>query len=564
MLRELRIKDYAIIDEVSLCFDGGLNVITGETGTGKSILVEALSLILGGRFTSEVIRQGLNEAVLEARFDPPSLSPPSDDPVDFFILKRVLSRSGKNRVYLNGSLANLSSLKQIGQKSVEIHGQQENHNLADINQHLYLIDCFGRILEDRSRYKSCYRDWVRLRRERDILEGEEIEGKRQASFIKHQLSEIQGAKLDPDEEESLEKEERFLKNGSAIVSLAQEAYSQLSEEGGVLALMDEIEKAIQGLHAATDDASAEIELMETSKIQMKELAISLRDRLEYVEDHPGRLQEVRERLYLIQRMKKKYSLSSIEEILAFQAGLEEELTRILGIETRCSEMDAELRDVESKLRAQSASLSRRRADVREELEKKVKDELDLLGMEKTTFKVSFQEIPLSETGSERAEFLISQPGEILQGITKIASGGELSRIMLSLKVVLAEVDPVPTLVFDEVDAGIGGAVAERVGRRLSRLAERHQVFCITHLPQIACMADHHYFVEKSSQGDRIVTSVKELSKEEQVVELARMLGGVTVTPITLRHAEEMVSLKSDSAIREKSRRTKNRKENISK
>ncbi len=559
MLRELRIKNYAIIDEVFLCFDDGLNVITGETGTGKSILVEALALILGGRFTSEVIRQGLSEAVLEARLDPPPLSSPSDNPVDFFILKRVLSRLGKNRVYLNGSLANLSSLKQIAQKSVEIHGQQENQNLVDINHHLFLLDCFGLILDERNRYKLRYADWVSLLREKDVLEKNALEGKRQASFINHQLAEIKDAKLDAEEERSLEREERLLKNGSGIVILLEEAYARLSGEGGVLPLMDEIERAIRSLHDATEDASSEIELMETSRIQLKELAISLRDRSEHVEHHPERLQEVRERLYLIQRMKKKYGLSSIEEILSYQEGLDEELSRLLTIEERLRDINAQLIDMEGKLKVQADYLSRRRAEVKEALEKKVTEEIGLLGMEKTTFKVYCQNIPLSETGNERVEFLIAQPGETPQGITKIASGGELSRIMLALKVVLAEVDPVPTLIFDEIDAGIGGAVAECVGRRLSKLAQRHQVICVTHLPQIACMADHHYFVEKRSQGERVVTSVKELSKEKQVVELARMLGGVTITPITLRHAEEMIDLKSGSTIKEESSKEESRK-----
>jgi len=556
MLRELRIKDYAIIDEVSLCFDGGLNVITGETGTGKSILVGALALILGGRFTSEVIRQGLNEAVLEARFDPLPHASPSNEPVDDLILKRILSRSGKNRVYLNGSLANLSSLKQIGQQSVEIHGQQENHSLADINHHLFLLDCFAQVLKERSSYKSSYLDWVRLCQERTVLQVRALEGKRQASFIEHQLSEIRGAKLDADEEKSLEREERLLKNVSGIVVLSEQAYARLSEEGGVFTLMDEIEQAVQGLHAVTEDASSDMELMETSKIQLKELSISLRERLERVEHQPERLQEVRERLYLIQRMKKKYSLSSIEEILAYQEALDEDLNRFLSVEEGLRDVEAQLSDMKDTLNAQASFLSKRRNEVKGALEKKVGEELGLLGMEKTVFKISLKEGPLSETGQERVEFLIAQGGEIPQGITKIASGGELSRIMLALKVVLAEVDPVPTLVFDEIDSGIGGAVAERVGRRLSRLAERHQVFCITHLAQIACMADHHYYVEKKSQGERLSTSVKELSKEKRVTELARMLGGVRITPITLRHAEEMIALKFGSLIEGKTRPTK--------
>ncbi|MFQ5949692.1 MAG: DNA repair protein RecN, partial [Nitrospiria bacterium] len=285
---------------------------------------------------------------------------------------------------------------------------------------------------------------------------------------------------------------------------------------------------------------------ESSKIHLKELAISLRDRLQHVDHDPERLQEVRERLYFIQRLKKKYDLSSVAEILDFQKKLEADLSRISGSEVRRLEMEKRLNEMETHLRKEAIALSQRRAEVRGELEKKVKDELDLLGMEKTAFEISFQQIALCETGVDRIEFLIAQPGETPQGIAKVASGGELSRIMLALKVVLAEADPVPSLIFDEVDAGIGGAVAERVGRRLSRLAERHQVFCITHLPQIACQADHHYFVEKKGLGNRVATSVEKLSKEKRILELARMLGGVTITPITLRHAEEMIRLKSSS------------------
>ena len=547
MIRELSVKNYAIIEGVSLLFEGGFNVITGETGAGKSILVEALSLVLGGRSSVEGVRLGTDEALLEARFDPiGSLGEAdSDEPdSDSLVLKRVLSKSGKNRVYHNGSLSNLSTLKQVGQKLAEIHGQHEHHNLIDLNGQLHLLDGFGRLSDDRSRYQTNYHIWSRLQKERNELERMKGEGKNREALLQYQLSEIRDSKLQPDEEEDLQKEERLLKGWESIQAVTQKAYSFLSDEGAVLSQVDEIGTAIQNLHAVTGNAAAEVQLWETSQIHLKELAMSLRARLEEGEFHPERLNEVLERLYLIQKLKKKYGLT-IERLLDYQRQIESELSGISNSEMHIAEIEAKIENIGGQVQSQAESLSQKRFKVRSKLEVKVKGELDSLGMEKTKFEISFRKGPLSENGMDQIEFLIALPGEAPQSLEKIASGGELSRIMLALKVVLAEVDPVPTLIFDEVDAGIGGSIAERVGRRLAQLAETHQVFCITHLPQIACFADHHFFVEKNFVDDRVVTSVKKLPKEERALELARMLGGLTITPITMRHAEEMLSFKEN-------------------
>ncbi len=544
MLREIRIKDYAIIDEMTLPFSEGFHIITGETGAGKSILVDALSIIFGKKSSQDEIRHGAEEAVLEVRFD--SASHPNggmllnDPPAEFLILKRVLSRSGKNRAYLNGSLANLSSLKEIGSNLAEIHGQQEHHNLTDLNWQLNLLDAFGHLVSERSRFDASYRIWTKLLKERSDLERLASERKRQEELLQYQLSEISQAKLHPGEDEALEQDVRILKNWEIVVSMAQKGYAVLlEEEGAVLSRLDEVGGFIENIDKTTVDAGQEKELLETSRVHLKELASLLRKRLQGGEYDPNRLQAMEERLFVIQILKKKYG-SSIEAILSYKKTLEADFARICEDDARLREIKFQFDQAETKCRKESEDLSKKREETKTKLERRVKEELNLLGMEKTCFEIAFSKKALSESGVDQVEFMVALPGEKPKGLAMIASGGELSRIMLALKVVLAEVDPVPTLVFDEIDAGIGGGVAEMVGKRLFKLSKSHQVFCITHLPQIACFADHHCFVEKRESEGRTIASVRELAEKERVQELARMLGGVTITPITLRHAEEMI------------------------
>lgn len=544
MLRELRIQNYAIISELSLEFSEGLNIITGETGAGKSILIDALSTLLGGRTFPEIIREGKDEALLEARFDSIDLPLLNDFPSsEWLILKRILSKSAKNRTYLNHSFANLSMLKEVGQRLTEIHGQHEHHNLTNLEWQLDLLDAFGSLSEQRKQVANGYRVWHQLLQERTALQKLGSEGQQKQAFLEYQLSEINSANLRPGEEEALEKEEKTLKNWEAFLSATETSYALLSEEGGILSRLDETGNAIDRLNQITNDASEETQLWENAQINLKELSTLLRNRLNALEYDPHRLQEVTERLYLIQKLKKKYGLA-LQEILSLRSQLEIDLSKISGCETELAEIERKIERAEKDLREKADSLSRTRLKAKTKLEEKVQEELQLLGMERTRFQISSERKSLSEDGIDRIEFLIALPGETPQSLGKIASGGELSRIMLALKVILAEVDPVEVLVFDEVDAGIGGGVAERVGKRLSKLSKTHQVFCITHLPQIAQFADHHYFVEKQDLENRITTSVKKLSEEGRVHELARMLGGVTITPITLQHAEEMIDQKT--------------------
>lgn len=546
MLRELRIKNYAIIDEVSFKLSEGFNVITGETGAGKSILVGALSLILGERSSLEGIRQGSDEAILEAAFDPPSVPLNLDEAVEeteILILKRVLSKSGKNRAYLNGAMTTLSTLKMVGEKLVEVHGQQGQHDLGDLDWQRTLLDSFGKLSDLRGEYEKSYQQWNRLRSEQTLLEQQKAESDREASLVEFQLSEIRDAKPDADEEIALEREERTLKQWENLRSTAGRIYAQLSDEGGFLSQLNEAGHALQTLNTITEDAELEIALWEQSQIHLKELSSLLRARLQDDLYSPERLQIVESRLFFIHQLKRKYQ-RSIPALLAYQHQLEKTLTDQSAHQIRLEEVKTELEVLSKELHVRAETLSDQRAAAALTLETRVKGELERLGMEKTLFQVMLHHTPLSPSGMNRVEFFISLPGEAPSGLAKIASGGELSRIMLALKVVLAEVDPVPTFLFDEVDAGVGGGIAERVGRRLFALSTQHQVLCITHLPQIASLADHHYFVEKKVVEGRTVTSIRALSHAERIEELARMLGGVHITDLSRRHAEEMMSTQS--------------------
>ncbi|MFQ5597102.1 MAG: DNA repair protein RecN [Nitrospiria bacterium] len=540
MLRELHIKNYAIIDEVYLPLSEGFNVITGETGAGKSILVEALSLLLGERSSLEGVRHGADEAIVEASFDPISSSPSDHSGnQDLLILKRHLIKSGKNRVTFNGSLANLATLKDVGRKLIEIHGQQGQHLLNDLDHQLFLLDAFCRLTADRSAYNDDFQKWSRKCQEMRTLSNQSLEDAKRRTSIASQLSEICQAKLSIDEEDELEQEAHALKNWESIRFLTQQAYSALSDEEGILSKLDAAGTDIMEIHRLTSDADSENDLFEQSEIQLKELTALLRTRMQDAEYQPERLEAVQNRLYLIQQLKRKYQ-RTVRDILDYQAEMEKELSNFSEHEHRLQEIQEEIAVLEKDLRRAAESLSRKRTEGTRRLSQKVETVLKKLGMEKTSFHISQRKIPFSENGADEIVFSIALPGEAPKRLAKIASGGELSRLMLALKVVLAEVDPAPTLVFDEVDAGIGGGVAERVGKQLSILSKNHQVLCITHLPQIASQADHHYFVDKKKLGNRVVTSIGKLSRTERVEELARMLGGVTITEITRRHAKEMI------------------------
>jgi DNA repair protein RecN (Recombination protein N) len=436
-------------------------------------------------------------------------------------------------------MANLSTLKQVGELLAEIHGQNDHQLLTNPACQLALLDGYAKNKDQQQRYFAWYQKRADLLKEIDALKrGGGDQGHRE-EMLRYQLAEIVTADFKPDEEAALEQEERYLKNWESILTFAQGGYNALSDEGGILSGLGAIDQQLKNLHQVTQDAQGEIDLLETARIHLKELALLLRDRSGGVSYNPDRQTQIAERLYLIQKMKKKYG-GSIPEILQAAERIELELTRLATRATRFSALEAALKETTEALTKSAEALSMDRKAAIGPLQKKVKEELNGLGMGQTRFDISTQAKPFAEDGGDEIDFLIALPGEPFKPIAKVASGGELSRLMLALKVALTEVDPTPTLVFDEVDSGVGGAVAEQIGRRLARLSRRHQVFCITHLPQVARFADHHYRVQKQVSDNRVAVSVHKLTQEERVSELARMLGGKTITAATRRHAEELI------------------------
>ncbi|MDA8098190.1 MAG: DNA repair protein RecN [Nitrospiraceae bacterium] len=562
MLKELSIKNLAIIDRLTVEFSGGLTVLTGETGAGKSIVVDALGLALGDRASSDLVRSGSDEAVVEASFDLNGKGPVrvrellseqgiTVEPSEDLIVRRVISAAGKSKVYVNGSQVSLATLSSVGALLADIHGQHEHQSLLSPEQQLDMLDAFGGLLPLREAVGALAGRSHALRKELADLEAGERERAQREDLLRYQVQEIEGARIAEGEDESLAAEQRVLANAEKLAGLASAADDALySSDSSALAAL---KRAIGNLRdiAAIDPALApQLDLLESGRAQIEEAAREIASYAERVEFDPARLDEVGDRIDLLQKLKKKYG-ASLAEVTAFGGTAAAELARIEGRSGEMARLSREIEALKSELTQKAKELTKKRTAAGRELEKKVEAELGHLAMKRTTFAVRISQEPGEDTsdghrvgpkGADRADFLISaNPGEEPRPLAKIASGGELSRIMLALKTILVEGDPIPTLVFDEVDAGIGGAVAEEVGRKLRRIAGKRQVFCITHLAQIASMATSHYGVAKSVKKDRTSTEVRRLDEKERVDEIARMLGGKTITDATLKHAAEMIA-----------------------
>ena len=561
MLKELNIKNIAIIDQLRVEFAPGLNVFTGETGAGKSIVVDALNLALGERASAELIRTGCQEAVVEAAFELNGRSSAEMtallaeqgiemDPGEDLIVRRVLSASGKNKVYINGSLANLTTLAAVGANLADIHGQHEHQSLLSLEHQMEMLDSFGGHGALLDEVIAAYRQLIDIRKDLAALQEGERDRAQREDMLRYQKNEIEAAQLRPGEDEELANAQKVLANTEKLAALSAMVDEMLySSDDSALA---NLKKAINGLKdlAGIDSSLAgALELCESGRAQIEEAAREITSYHTRVESDPQRLEQMGDRLDLIQKLKKKYG-NTIEEIIDFGTQASAALERMEQSTEEIENLKSGIQEIKFGLTDKANQLTKKRRAAARELEKKVETELSHLGMKKTTFTVKITQEPGGDTfdglklgprGADRVEFLISpNPGEEPKPLAKIASGGELSRIMLALKTILVEGDSIPTLVFDEVDAGIGGAVAEEVGKKLKRVAVKRQVFCITHLPQIASMAGSHYGVTKSVKKDRTSTEVRLLDKQERVDEIARMLGGKTITEATVEHAREMI------------------------
>ncbi|MFQ5849641.1 MAG: DNA repair protein RecN [Candidatus Binatia bacterium] len=566
MLRELSIKNFAVIDQLALDLGSGLNVLTGETGAGKTIILNALCLILGGRISSDIIRHGEEEATVEALFGSlpqglrNKLREAGYGDQDDVVIKRVVSRSGKNRIYLNGSLCPSGLLSEMGSHLIHIYGQHEHHGLLRSESHLTLLDAYGdleeKVAEMRKRYHAFGKDWDHLRQGRENLERR----CREKELLRAQAEEISRASLRIGEEEELQARKKVLIHAEKLYQGCKEGEEVLYEgEDAMVSRLGRYLVRLRELASIDDSLNSTVELLDSSLAQLEEATLALRRYTDRVEFEPQALEQLEDRLAEINRLKRKYN-GSIEDILRIRETAEEELAALDRGEEEIGALEQAFEKSRGSAweKAEALSIERRRAakSLKNEIEKEVED----LGMPQTIFEVRFlggedgrDEPPflvrgrkITEEGADQIEFYFSpNPGEGVKPLAKIASGGELSRVMLAIKSLVLTKGEIPTLLFDEVDAGIGGSVAEMVGKKLKKVARSHQVICVTHLPQIAALANCHYVVEKESMKGRTFTKVKRLNDKERVREVARMLGGIKITEQAKRHAEEMVKRAED-------------------
>jgi DNA repair protein RecN (Recombination protein N) len=563
MLVQITITDFAIIDSLAVSFSGGLNILSGETGAGKSIIINAVNLILGGRASPDLIRTGADRAVVEALFQVPVDSPLSE----FFgnmditftgevLIKRTISKEGKSRVWINGALATLQMLSRLGPNLISVSGQNEHQLLLRPENHLFVLDDFGGLTKERIELNELYRDYYALKGKAERLRShlkEEVERRELTQF---QIKEIEEAKLVPGEDSTLETEKSRLIHAERLMDIVFKGYQALYEkEESVISTLSLLGKDMDKGVDIDPHLDRYKKQLESAQLQLEDLALELRDFYSKLRLDPKRLEQVEERLQLIRRLKKKYS-PSIEGILSFKEELSQKGYQLTQKQEELKRFEAQLEEKKNALLTLATELSLKRHEIAEVFEKNVEEELHLLDMAGTRFRIRFSsprpigdpisaemlDPTITADGMDVLEFMISpNVGEDLRPLAKIASGGELSRIMLALKTILARSGLVETLVFDEIDSGIGGATAAIVGEKLSSLANYQQILGITHLPQIASCGETHFLVEKRVSKGRTRTLIRSLDRESRINEIARLLGGRIISEKTLAHAREMLS-----------------------
>lgn len=543
MLKELRIRNLAIIGDLRIRFGSGLNVLTGETGAGKSIIFDALGLALGSKAQSDFVRSGAKEAVVQAYFDLDAIPSMFDFEIDIsdgLILRRSLFPSGRTRAYINDEMVSLPSLLMIGKTLVDIHGQHEHQSLLSIDNHRAFIDTFGGLDEECRQLESLYKEVERLKKEAEDLKQQAKDRLHRIDLLQFQIQEIDSASLKTGEKDELQKEINILSHVSKLKELAEAAYSLLyGAEGSCVDTLSSIIKKIQEMHDIDKDVADILNQLKSVYPSIEDVVLSMRALKDRYEPEPERLDALVGRLDLIGNLEKKYG-TGIENILQFRKKAGQDLENLQHAEEHHDRIEQECKKKQRLLSSTAHDLSEKRKDTARNIEKLMKAELNELAFNDTTFLIDIKDELLSSHGVDRVEFLFSaNPGEPPRPLARIASGGELSRVMLALKCILADFDKTPVLVFDEVDAGIGGKTAHSVGNKLRRLSDKHQVLCTTHLPQIASLGDFHVKTDKTQKDERVHVLVSELSGEERLKEIARMLSG-TITEASLRHAKEML------------------------
>ncbi|OLS41762.1 DNA repair protein RecN [Bacillus sp. MRMR6] len=559
MLSELSIKNFAIIEALTVSFNKGLTVLTGETGAGKSIIIDAIHLLVGGRGSAEFVRHGEEKAEIEGLFQLDDIKNPCYSKVMEFgieiedgmvVLRRDISRTGKSVCRVNGKLVTIATLREIGSTLVDIHGQHEHQDLMDETRHLNLLDQFGidEILPSFTEYQNVFRQYDTTYQRLKSLSENEQQTAHRLDLIQFQFDEIQKANLKLNEDEALLEEKRRLSNYERIYGAIQAGYNALNGDQKGLDWIGMVMGHLED--AATIDTSYKevYELIMTSFYQLEDAARSLRNELDLLEFDPQRLNEIEERLNEINQLKRKYG-KTIEEIVEYAAKIEEEIETLLNKETHITQLEKELASVKQDLLLEAKQLTELRKKWAKKLTSLIHNELKELYMAKTIFEIRFESIlpHFTKSGVDHVEFYMStNPGEPLKPLSKIASGGELSRIMLALKSIFSKHQGVTSIIFDEVDTGVSGRVAQAIAEKIYRVAVDSQVLCISHLPQVAAMADTHLFISKVTKGGRTKTALTPLSKDEKVKEIGRMISGTEITDITKKHAEELLFLASEN------------------
>ncbi len=570
MLVELRIDNFAIIDQLEITFGPGLITFTGETGAGKSIIIDAVELLLGGRAEVSMIRSGAKRAMIEATFQIPTSSRDAiqtileredliDDP-EFFTIGREIRIGGRSVARINGRNVSAGLLKEIGELLVDLHGQSEHLSLLRVREHLNLLDRYAGDEKLRENYTRVYQNLVSVNRELTGLRQAESESARQIDVLNYQINEIEAARLESGEEENLVSERNRLANAENLASSTQQALIKLDEgtpeSPSVTDLLGQILDEIKEVSRIDASQISLTESFQSTFSTLTDLSRELRNYFDGIEFNPARLNQVEERLELISNLKRKYG-DTIPAILDYLEGALEKKETITHAGERIAELEQLKSNLLIKLGKSGQALSEIRHRAAEDMDREIETELDELNMSGARFKVDFQEkidpegVPISDgrvvaydaTGIEQIEFLIApNPGEGLKPLVKIASGGETSRLMLALKNVLARADNIPTLIFDEIDQGIGGRVGTVVGYKLWLLSRHHQVLCITHLPQLAAFGEQHLQVSKQIQDGRTITRVIDLDEEDRLPELAQMLGDTSDG--TMHSARDMLQAAS--------------------
>lgn len=558
MLIQLNIKNFALIEEITINFSEGFNILSGETGAGKSIMIDAIDFVLGGKFFKNLIRTGEEKTYVEALFtlDKSKVSEVLDELdieyEDILIISRESHVSGKNLIKVNGKSLITSQLRKIRAKLLDIHGQHANQELLQRNTHISYLDGFigNEIQSPLNKFGSLREDLIKIREEIKRINGNS-DREKLLDYLKFQIEDIEKAKLKENEEETLKEEYNILANAEKINNSLAISYGILNgnEEFGVIDSISKVIAELASVEGHFERIKKNKQAIEEAYYAIEEASHEIRDMSEEVVFDQEALDKVNGRIYEINTYKKKYA-PSVPEILQYHEKIKKQYNEIVNSEKIIEELKEKEKEILSKMEKQALIIHELRVSKGKLLEEKILKELVFVGLEKSRMEIKvIREEDFNDRGFDEVSFLIStNPGEPLMPLEKVLSGGELSRIMLALKCVFAEKDEIPTLIFDEIDTGISGAVAQRVGEKMYQLSKTHQVLCITHLPQIAVLSDYHYFVAKKVRDDKTFTKIKVLSKEEKEFEICKMLAGDSVTEATLNNVREMIEISEQKKI----------------